>query len=205
MERGVDGAERIRDEDWNSCWGDTGWKGIARVGSCAGGGRDWSHGHAVPRTRLANAADLVIGIGTRYFRFHFSLDDGVSESGGEVRQHQHCGVRCVQGGRDSRGRGCARGAGTTGLCARGSRGERAVCSGDCGTARRLGCGSGPALPSEEPRKARNRANDWRDVGGSGRARCAAFGAGSIPAICTAVAHAHAQRLPHGIRLLVHGV
>ena len=49
-------------------------------------------------------------------------------------------------------------------------------------------------------------SDWRDVGGGGRARRAGVGGGQPsrrPA--QAVADAHAERLPHGVRLLVHGI
>ena len=181
-------------------------KGVARVGPCADRGRDGRDGHAGGEPAGARGRP-----GDRHrhalLRFHIGIDDGVPESAGAVRQHQHRGVRRVQGGRDSGGGGRARGAGAAW---RGAGKDYHVSAAICGRDRRaeseVGGRGRPAVPLEQCRQARAERSDWRDVGGVGPARRAAVGSGQPsrrPA--QAVAHAHAQRLPHGIRLLVHGL
>ena len=112
MSEASQALEQFRSQDRNPGGGDAGRQRLARVGSSAGGGRDRRDGVAGGEPAGADG-----GFGDRnrnaVLRFHDGVDDGVPESEGEIREHQHRGVRRVQGGRDSGGGGCARGAGAT--------------------------------------------------------------------------------------------
>ena len=98
--------------------------------------------------RLAHDADLVIGIGTRYSRFHFCIHDGVPESRGALRQHQHRGIRRLQGVRDSAGGRRARCAPTTGGGATRLPCGRGVCGSGGRTQGTMGSRSGSPVPPE---------------------------------------------------------
>ena len=156
-ERGIAGAERIRHQDWNSRGGDAGGQGIARLGPSAGSGRDRRHGHAGGES-AGEAADLVIGIGTRYSDFTSASMTAfqnpavrfVNINTAEFDAYKVGAIPVVADARVALEQLAA--------ALAGHEGERGVCGGDCRVEARVGGGGGPAIPSEHipesPRRAK---------------------------------------------------
>ena len=109
-ERSVAGAGRFCREDRHSGGGDAGGQGRAHMGSCASGGSDRRDGFAGGESAGARGRS---GDRDRHalLRLYDGIDDGLPESKCKIREHQHRGIRRVQGGRDSGGGRRARGAG----------------------------------------------------------------------------------------------
>ena len=157
--------------------------------------------------RLAHDADLVIGIGTRYADFTTASMTAFQNPGRALRQHQHRGVRRLQGLGHPRRRRRPRDPG---------RADRRLCTAIASSADyaaeiaglKTGMGSRgrSPVPLNNPGQPGAERSDRRHLGSVRAARRAALGGGQPsgrPA--QAVAHAHAQRLSHGVRLLLHGL
>ena len=157
--------------------------------------------------RIAAHADLVIGIGTRYSRLHDRLEDAVPAPGRPLRQRQRRAVRRRQarrraagGRRPRRHRGADGGAGRATAWTPATRPRSTDCA-------RPGSRSRPPAPPGRaplPARARSSAPSTRRP-----ARAAWWSArpAACPATCTSSGGpaTRRQRLPPGVRLLLHGL
>ncbi len=148
-ERGFAGAERFCREDRDSGGGDAGGQGRRLRGIMR---RWWARSErraSLAANRLANAADLVIGIGTRYSDFTSASMTAfqnpnvkfVNINTAEFDAYKVGAIPVVADARvalEQLGAALAR-----------TQGERGVCGGDCGAEGEVGRGGRSAVPSEQ--------------------------------------------------------